>query len=221
MKNHVSTGLMKLSAVCLVFAVLLSSSTLVLAAPGTKAMSAEIIVSGGNDTSGNPSVLLNGERVFSGRTFLSSAVIVTSESGSAVVNMGKLGRLSLLPGSTLSLSFGENNISGVLSAGQVKVFNNEGVSVNIRTPDNAVTNDGAQTGSFTVDVRSGSTEAAVESGSAYLDGGKTPVQNDDDKNKKKKVGLWIPILIFAAVVGTAAAFTLTNSDDDTSISTTR
>jgi hypothetical protein len=224
MKNHVSTGLMKLSAFCLVFAVLLSSSTLVLAAPGAKAMSAEIIVSGGNDNSENPSVLLNGERVFSGRTFLSSAVIVTSETGSAVVNMGKLGRLTLLPGSTLSLNITENSISGDLSAGQVKVFNNEGVAVNIHTADNTVTNDAAQSGSFSVDVRSGSTQAVADSGSAYLDanGVKTAAQtSDDDKNKKKKMGLWIPILIFAGIVGTAAAFTLTNGDNDTAISTTR
>jgi len=218
MKNHVSTGLMRLSAVCLVFAVLLSSSTLVLAVPGAKAMSAEIIVSGAND-SANPSVLLNGERATSGRTFLSSAVIVTSETGSAVVNMGKLGRLTLLPGSTLNLSFGENNISGELSAGQVKVFNNEGVTVNIRTADNSVTNDAAQSGNFTVDVRSGKTQAVAETGSLYLNG--VPVQDDDDDDDDDKMGIWIPILVFAAVVGTAAAFTLTNGDDDTSISTTR
>jgi hypothetical protein len=225
MKNHVTTGLTKLSALCLVFAVLLSSSTLILASPGVKAMSAEIIVSGANNNNENPSVLLNGERAFSGRTFLSSAVIVTSDSGSAVVNMGKLGRLTVSPGSTLNLSFSENSISGELSAGQVRVFNNEGVSVNIHTPDNMVTNDAAQSGSFTVDLRSGSTQTSVESGSAYFnnDGVKTSAQNkdDDNNNHKKKMGIWIPIVIFAGIVGAAAAFTLTNGDNDTNISGVR
>src|ERR1700755_1462231 len=144
MKNHLSTGLMKVSAVCLVFAVLLSSSTLVLAAPGTRAMSAEIIVSG-SDNSENPSVTLNGERVTSGRTFLSSAVIVTSETGSAVVNIGKAGRLTLSPRSILSLNFTENTITGDLTSGQVTVFNSEGTSVSI----NSETNDASAAGSLT------------------------------------------------------------------------
>jgi hypothetical protein len=204
MKNHVSTGLMKLSAVCLVFAVLLSSSTLVLAAPGTRAMSAEIIVSG-SDNSENPSVTLNGERVTSGRTFLSSAVIVTSETGSAVVNIGKAGRLTLLPGSTLSLNFTENSITGNLTSGQVSVFNSEGTTVNITTPDNMVTNDGTTVGSMTVNASSG----------------KLPQDDDNNKKKRRGAGIWLPVLIFAGVVGAAAAFTLTNGDDDTQISTTR
>jgi hypothetical protein len=216
MKNHVSSGLMKLSAICLVFAVLLSSSTLVLA--GVKAMSAEIIVSGVND-SVNPSVLLNGERAFSGRTFLSSAVIVTSETGSAVVNLGKLGRLTVLPGSTLNLSFTENSISGGLSSGEVKVFNNEGVTVNIRTADNVVTNDASRSDSITVDVTSGTTKAMAENGAAYVNG--VPAQTKDDDDDDDKMGIWIPILVFAGIVGTAAAFTLTNGDDDTSLSPTR
>jgi hypothetical protein len=204
MKNHVSTGLMKLSAVCLVFAVLLSSSTLVLAAPGTRAMSAEIIVSG-SDNSENPSVTLNGERVTSGRTFLSSAVIVTSETGSAVVNIGKAGRLTLSPGSALSLNFTENSITGDLTSGQVSVSNSEGTTVNITTPDNMVTNDGTTVGSMTVDARSG----------------KLPQDDDNNKKKRRGAGIWLPVLIFAGVVGAAAAFTLTNGDDDTQISGTR
>ncbi len=218
MKNHVSSGLMKLSAICLVFAVLLSSSTLVLAVPGAKAMSAEIIVSGGNDSE-NPAVLLNGERASSGRTFLSSAVITTSATGSAVVNLGKLGRLTVLPGSTLNLSFTENSISGELSAGQVKVFNNEGVTVNIKTADKLVTNDATKSDSISVDVRSGSTQAVAENGAAFING--VPVQDKDDDDDDHKMGIWIPILVFAGIVGTAAAFTLTNGDDETSISPTR
>jgi hypothetical protein len=145
-------------------------------------------------------------------------VIATSATGSAVVNLGKLGRLTVLPGSTLNLSFTENSISGELSAGQVKVFNNEGVTVNIKTADKLVTNDATQSDSISVDVRSGSTQAVAENGAAFING--VPVQDKDDDDDDK-MGIWIPILVFAGIVGTAAAFTLTNGDDDTSISTTR
>jgi hypothetical protein len=48
-----------------------------------------------------------------------------------------LGSINLTPNSVLSLSFSENNISGELSAGNAEVFNNEGVTVNIK---NTITN---------------------------------------------------------------------------------
>jgi hypothetical protein len=134
MKNYTSTGLIRLTAVCLVFAVILSSSMFVLAAPGTKSLSAELIVSGANDN-GVPAVTLNGEEATTGRTFQTSGIVSTAAHGSAVINLGKLGRINLDPGSTLSLTLSENNISGTLSAGHYRVLNAEGVSVNITTPE--------------------------------------------------------------------------------------
>ena len=211
MKKRGSTGIIQLTAVCLVFAVLVSSSTFVLAAPGAKVLSAEIIVSGSNNIE-KPSVLLNGEPAISGRTFQSSASIVTSENGSAIINLGKLGRVNLAPGSTLHLSFAENNISGELTAGQIKVLNSEGVSVNIRTPDNVVTNDAAQSGNLTIDVRSGLTEALAESGAAYLNG-KPAQQKDDDDDDNKKAGA-VLLFTFIGVVATAVVLTMVLGDEE-------
>jgi hypothetical protein len=216
MKNRASNGLIRFTAISMVFAIILSSSTFVLAASSAKPLSAEIIVSGLNFNNDKASVLLNGERVISGHTFQSAGVISTTENGTALINLGKLGRISLSPNSSLSLNFSENNISGELTSGQIQVLNNEGVTVNIHTPDNEVTNDG-QTANFNVDLRSGMTQATIQNGFAYMnkDGARTladtdPKKDDDDHKK----GAWIPILIFAGAVGTVVTLVLLNSRDN-------
>jgi len=116
--------------------VFVSTSMIALANPGTS-LAGEIIVSGHNINGVEPSVMLNGERAFSGRTFFNAGEITTSENATATVKLGKLGYLNLAPNSVISLSFNENTISGRLTAGDVQVFNNEGVAVNI---ENALTN---------------------------------------------------------------------------------
>lgn len=218
MKNRASNGLIiRLAATCMVFAIALSSSAFVLAASTAKSLSAEIIISGLNFNSDKSSVTLNGERVINGHTFQAGGVIATSETGSAVINLGKLGRISVSPNTSLNLTFSENNISGDLTSGQVKVFNNEGVSVNIHTADNEVTNNAALS-NFTVDVTSGSTKASSEVGNAFMKNGMKAPQNKDDDDDDDKGGLWIPIVVFAGAVGAAVILIATNSGDDSDLS---
>jgi hypothetical protein len=135
-KNNRAAGLRNVLAFCLLVTVFVSTSMIALANPGTS-LAGEIIVSGHNINGVEPSVMLNGERAFSGRTFFNAGEITTSENATATIKLGKLGYLNLAPNSVLSLSFNENNISGRLTAGDVQVFNNEGVAINI---ENALTN---------------------------------------------------------------------------------
>jgi hypothetical protein len=116
--------LRNLAAFCLMLTVFVSSSMIALAKP-SGSLAGEIIVSG-NDT-----VMLNGERAFSGRTFFESGLVSTTETSSATIKLGKLGFITLAPNSSLSLSFNENTISGKVLSGDVQVFNNEGVTVNV------------------------------------------------------------------------------------------
>lgn len=122
----------RIAAFCLVLSIFATSTMFALAAGN---VAGEIIVSGENAT-----VTLNGEKVLSGRTFFSSGVIATSDN-SAVINLGKLGRVSMSPNSILSLNFTEDSISGEVTAGQVKVLNNEGVKVNVKGMDKAKADD--------------------------------------------------------------------------------
>jgi hypothetical protein len=204
-------------------AVFISSSTIAFGANGDKKLMGEIIVSGNGGNGDNPAVMFNGERALSGHTFFSSGQISTSKTGSATVELGKLGHINLSPNSILSLNFTENSISGTLSSGQIKVFSKEGVSVNIQTVDGIINNDANQNGIYTIDVQSGSTKTLAEQGTVSLNNGKTnvPQQKKDDDDDDKAGALWIPVAVFSGIVGVAAIYVLTRGDDDSVTSPVR
>lgn len=239
MKNNNTVWLRNIVAFCLTLAVFITSSMVTLAAPEKKSLMGELTVSGHDVNGEDAFVMLNGERAFSGRTIFSDSTVSTSENTTTTVKLGKLGFINLSPNSTLSLSFTENNISGNLSAGQIKVFNNEGVDVNIQTADGSVASDKAETGIFTVDVQSGMTKASADSGLISLNNGKTivPVQtgqtgqtgqqtgqtgqqtSDDDEDGNSAT---VPLIIFGAIVATAVILVLRkNNDDDVVVSPRR
>src|SRR3954463_14985807 len=100
-------------AFCLAIAVLSIYSMVALAAPGQQGPAGELSVSG--------KVTVNGQSAISGATIFSDSTIVTAPNSSAVVSLGKLGRLDIMPGTTLKISFSENSISGMLESGRLQV----------------------------------------------------------------------------------------------------
>jgi hypothetical protein len=83
---------------------------------------AEITVSG--------PVTVNGQAALSNATILSGSSIVTPENSSAVVNMGKAGKIEVAPNSNLTLSFDAGAAHIDLIAGTVSVLKSaQGVSV--------------------------------------------------------------------------------------------
>lgn len=137
--NNTAAWIRNIAAFCLMVTVFVSTSMIALAKPGNS-LAGEIIVSGQNTNGVEPAVMLNGERISSGRTFFESGLISTSETASATIKLGKLGYINLAPNSSLSITLSENNISGTLLNGDVKVFNNEGVTVNIENAGNSSSN---------------------------------------------------------------------------------
>ena len=203
-------------ACCLMFAVFATSSMVALALPEIKPATGELIVSGTNTGGNAPFALLNGERAFSGRTFFSSSTIATTEDTNATIKLGKLGSINLATNSILSLSFGDNKISGNLIAGQVKVFSSEGVEVKIQTANQVVAGDARQNNVFTVDFQTGTTNAVAETGSIHLNTGQTVTpaqtgQTDDDTDGNSYVG---PLIVFSAIVAVAAYYSITSGDDN-------
>lgn len=184
LKNKKAVWLRSITSFCLMLALLVTSSMVALAGAEAKPMAGVIIVAGQNTISNDSYVTLNGERAFSGRTFFSSGVISTSEKAAATIKLGKLGSINLTPNSVLSLSFSENNISGELSAGNAEVFNNEGVTVNIK---NTITN------------------------AAVVPNQQTTTDDDDDDDDNSPLG---PLLVFAGIVAVAVVVVLRNKDDD-------
>ena len=117
-------------------------SMAVLAAPND-AMG-EITVSG--------QVTVNGQTAVSNSTITSGSTIVTGTNSSAVVNLGKSGRVELLSDTTLTLRFSENSIVGSLTAGKVRVSNAPGIATSINTRNATVIADAGQSNIFGVDV---------------------------------------------------------------------
>lgn len=136
--NTKANRLRSILAFCLILTVLVGSSSIALA-KAENSLAGEIVVTGSKTNGEEPFVLLNGERALNGRTFFSSGVITTTETSGATIKLEKLGYINLSPNSVLSLNFSENTISGTLTAGNIQVFNNDGVAVKIEKIENGKT----------------------------------------------------------------------------------
>ena len=158
-------------AFCLAVTVLSVYSMVVLATPGQNGQtgpSGELSVSG--------QVTVNGQNAISGATVLSDSTVTTAKGSSAVVSLGKLGRVELMPESTLKLSFTDTGLMGTLSAGRVRVSNMVDTSAVITTSDASAVADNTKANVFTVDVECGNTVVATQTGNVELRAGNSTRQ---------------------------------------------
>ncbi len=118
-------------------------SMVAIAAPADDTMG-EITVTG--------QVTVNGQPAVSNSTITSGSTIVTGANSSAIVNLGKNGRVELLGDTSFDLKFSSNSIIGMLSAGKVRVTNSAGVATSVNTRNAAVVADAGQANTFGVDV---------------------------------------------------------------------
>jgi hypothetical protein len=121
-------------------------------------------------------VSVNGTSAISGATVFSDSTITTAQNSSAVVSLGKLGRVELLPNSSLKLSFTETGVSGMLDSGRVRVSSSSGVAATITTKDGAAVADANQPNVFMVDVECGNTVVSTQSGRVELRAGNSVKQ---------------------------------------------
>lgn len=155
-------------AFSLAVAVLSVYSMVVLATPGQTGNSGELSVSG--------QVTVNGQSAISGATVFSDSTIQTAANSSAVVSLGKLGRVELLPNTILKLSFSETGMTSMLEAGRVRVSSSSGVGATVTTKDGSVVADNSQANAFTVDIECGNTIAATQLGKVELRAGNSVKQ---------------------------------------------
>jgi ferric-dicitrate binding protein FerR (iron transport regulator) len=121
-------------------------------------------------------VTVNGTRTASGTTIFSDSTITTAKGSSAVVSLGKLGRVEVLPQSTVKLTFDDSGVTCMLGAGRVRVSTSSGFNGSVNTKDGAASADNAQGNSFTVDVQCGNTIVSTQSGRVELRAGSTVKQ---------------------------------------------
>jgi len=94
----------------------------------------------------NGPVTVNGNKAITGTTiFTDSNIAVDCAKGnSAIVNLGYLGRIELVPGTKMTLRFKDGMITGDLQDGKAIINTPGGVKVAVNTPDGVVSADCAQ-----------------------------------------------------------------------------
>ena len=130
------------------------SSMVALAAP--KDITGDITVSG--------QVTVNGQSIVSNSTVVSGSSIVTGDNSTAVISLGKTGRVEVLANSNITLKFNDTGITGILSEGKARVSNAAGVATTITTKDATVLADSGQANSFAVEVECSHTHVDTISG---------------------------------------------------------
>lgn len=210
----------KFVAISVAAAVLSMYSMLTLAT--TSARSGELSVIG--------EVSVNGQKVTSGGTIFSGSAIVTAKDSSAIVSLGKLGRIELSANTSLKLNFADNAIVGVLDSGRARVSTPTGVSVNLTTKDGSVVVDGTQATVFTVSSLKGITSVGTESGVAELKSGTTVThiaagesgnagtpqggkKDDDDDDHKLSGGALFALLAATGGAVVAIIYAATHRND--------
>jgi hypothetical protein len=97
-------------------------------------------------------VTINGQNAVSNSSVVSGSTITTGANSTATISLGKVGRVEVSPDSSIMLKFSDNNITGVLSTGDVRVSNAIGIAATITTKDAAVIADAGQANNFEVGV---------------------------------------------------------------------
>lgn len=116
-------------------------------------------------------VTVDGARAISGATVFSDSTISTAQNSSATISLGQIGRVELLPSSTLRLSFTESGLTGTLDAGRVRVSKMQNAEANITTRDASAVAGTSEMAVFTVDVECGNTFIATQTGRVELRNG--------------------------------------------------
>jgi ferric-dicitrate binding protein FerR (iron transport regulator) len=140
---------------------------LVVFACGVLSLQAKGLKPAGELASANGATI-NNSLAHSGSTIFSNSRIKTAASGTAVVNLGRLGRVELGPNSDLTLQFSNGVIGGTLNSGKLIVSTLNNVQVNISTPDGSVTSASPQSARFVVDLANGRTNVVANRGAAKL-----------------------------------------------------
>jgi hypothetical protein len=192
-------------------------SMVALAAPGDP--TGEISVKG--------QVTINGQAAVSNSTIISGSTIVTGADSSAIVSLGKTGRVEVLDNSNLTLQFSDSSIIGVLSTGKVRVTNAAGVAATITSKDAVAIADAGQSNTFVVEVecshthvdtvagvvtmREGTNDKQVVAGTTATAGnlaqtGCQPCLRPGSAPPVRVAGAWWLLLVAAGVAGAAIIF---------------
>lgn len=109
-------------------------------------------------------VSVNGQQAVSNSTLTSGSTIATGSGSSAVVSLGKAGRIELAADTNLTLKFTDSSVVGMLSSGKARISSAAGVATTFTTKDTTVLADAGQADSFSLEVECSHTHVDTLSG---------------------------------------------------------
>lgn len=134
-------------------------------------------VGGARGLSAGGGATVNGANAISGATVFSDSTVTTAKGSSAVVSLGKLGRVEIYPDTNLKLSFTDTSITvSTLDQGRVRISSSSGVNASVTTSDGEIVSSDPKKSEFIVDVTCGNTFVAVLHGRVELRAGSTVKQ---------------------------------------------
>jgi ferric-dicitrate binding protein FerR (iron transport regulator) len=117
-------------------------------------------------------VKVNGQPAATGDIVASGSDVQTAKGSSAVVSLGKLGRVEVHAESTMKLSYTDSGIVvSMLEAGRVRISSSSGTSAQATTNDGEVVATGPSVNEFKIDTSCGNTFVAVKQGRVELRAG--------------------------------------------------
>jgi len=126
------------------------------------ALAAPVDVAGEITVTGQ--VTVNGQPAITNSTVLSGAVITTAANSSAIVSLGKLGRVEVMSNSSVTLNFAQGSIVAVLSEGKARVSDSAGVAATVTTKNATFIADSGQANNFVVEVECSHSHVDTASG---------------------------------------------------------
>jgi hypothetical protein len=166
---------------------------------GNSQLTGQLIANGPVTVNGNKAI--TGTTVFNG----SNVAVDCAKGNSAIVNLGKLGRIELVAGTKMTLRFNDGLISGNIQDGKAVINTPGGVKVEVNTPDGGVVT------SNCVKVQECVTPVAVQGFTQCV-----PVVAAVPARAPVVGGVsnWVVAGALAGVGGGAAAFAALSDDDE-------
>ena len=214
------------TALTLCLAVTIACTYSMVALAGQQSASGELSVVG--------EVTVNGAKAISGATIFSDSTVTTAKGSSAVVSLGKLGRVEVMPESSVKISFNEGSVTGALDAGKVRFSTSSGIASSVVTKDGSAVADNSVPNLYVVDVECGNTRVMTQNGRVELRSGSTvkqvaagteatagqPAPGSRCTRLTRETGFGslsggaLAALLLAIGAATAAAIIATTHDDD-------
>jgi hypothetical protein len=150
---------------------------------------------------------INGFSAISGMTVFSNNRVMTGQHGSAVINLGKLGRIEFGAETDMTLRLTEASIGGELRSNRVVVSARAGIAIAVNTAKSIVTTDGRQPAVLTiyVDGESARVIAHVGEASVVPTGKDGRMAGGKDLSKSPRGAGWKRAGLVAGAVGAAGA----------------